>query len=118
MESCGWLRVKQLVVFKTKLLVHKTLLSEKSLYLHSRFYSDNTYTTRQHSTTWCIMLDQAFRCKSFRHRGADIRTSKTLQTFKFKIKRWIEMNTRLEDQTIHVSHTVFPSICKLLLVTF
>ena len=57
-ESCSWLTVKQQ-------LVHK-----KSSYLHSRFYSDNTFTTRQHSTTGCIMLNQAFRCKSFRHRGA------------------------------------------------
>ena len=105
LDSCGWLTVKQLVVFKTKQLVHKTPLSKKSLYLHRKFCSGHTYTTRQHST-WCIRLNQTFRCKSvlprnsFRHRGAydysalqaDIRTSKTLQTFKSKLKRWIKMN--------------------------
>ena len=69
-ESCSWLTVKQLAVFKSKQLVHKTLLSKKPSYLHSRFFSDNTFTARQHSTTGCIMLNQAFRCKSFRHRGA------------------------------------------------
>ena len=105
LERCGWLTAKQLEFFQTTLLVHKTLLSKRPLYLHSRFCSDHTYTTRQH-ITGCIRLDQNLRRKSdlprnsFRQRGAydtnaltaDIRTSKTLQTFKSKFKRWIKMN--------------------------
>ena len=104
LERYGWLTVKQLEFFQTT-LVHKTLLSKRPLYLHSRFCSYHTYTTRQH-ITGCIRLDQNFRRKSdlprnsFRQRGAydsnaltaDIRTSKTLQTFKSKFKRWIKMN--------------------------
>ena len=105
MEKCGWLTVKQLVVFQTTLMVHKTVSSGKSYYMNSRLSSDFSYRTRQHSTG-SIRLDQTYRYKSelpkcsFRYRGAhdynaippDIRSSRNMNTFKPKLKRWVKMN--------------------------
>ena len=42
MEICGWLTVKQLVVFQTTLMVHKTLISGRPHYMSSRLSSDYT----------------------------------------------------------------------------
>ena len=108
MDRCGWLTVKQLVVYQTNILVHKTLLSSKPHYLHDRLSSDNNhmYRTRQHSTGG-IRMDQTYRYKSdlpqksFRYRGAHnyntipavIRTTRNMATFKTKLKRWLKMNT-------------------------
>ena len=105
MDKCGWLTVKQMIVFQTTLMVHKTLLTKQPFYLHSRFPTDQPYGTRQHSTG-CIRLDQTFRCKGdlprtgFRQRGAhgynslpaEIRTCKNLGTFRYKLRRWIRQN--------------------------
>ncbi len=97
--------MKQLVVYQTTILVHKTLQTRRPLYLHTRFSTDYSYSTRQYSTG-CIRLDETYRCRSdlpknsFRHRGAhhynalpaQIRTSRNLTTFKLKLKRWIKQN--------------------------
>ena len=75
MEKCGWLNVRQLVVYQTNLMVHKTLLAKKPYYLHSRLSSEYPVSTRQH-TTGCIRMDESFRCNSdltrnsFRYSGA------------------------------------------------
>ena len=105
MERCGWLTVKQLVVFQTTLMVHKTLISGRPHYMTSRLSSDYTYRTRQHSTG-SIRMDETFRYKSdlpqhsFRYRGAhdynalppDLRTIRNLEIFKPRLKRWVKSN--------------------------
>ena len=105
MDMCGWLTVKQLIVFQTTVMVHKTLLTQQPFYLYSRLPTDQPYRTRQHSTG-CIRLDQTFRCKgdlprsSFRQRGAhgynslpaEVRACKNLSTFRYKLRRWIKQN--------------------------
>ena len=86
-------------------MVHKTVSSSKPYYMNSRLSSDFSYRTRQHSTG-SIRLDQTYRYKSelpkcsFRYRGAhdynaippDIRSSRNMNTFKPKLKRWVKMN--------------------------
>ena len=105
MEKCGWLTVKQLALHQTILMVHKTLLTSRPLYMYSRLYSDYSYSTRQHSSG-CIRLDHTYRCRgdlpenSFRYRGAhcynalpaEIRTVRNMNTFKLKLKRCIKEN--------------------------
>ena len=100
MDKCGWLTVKQLVVYQTTILVHKTLQTRRPLYLHTRFSTDYSYSTRQYSTG-CIRLDETYRCRSdlpetsFRHRGAhhcialpaQIRTSRKLKSWLKQIRK-------------------------------
>ena len=109
METCGWLSVKQLVVYQSAIMIHKTILSRKPFYMHSRLSMEYSYGTRQQASG-CIRLDQTFRYRgdlprnSFRVRGAnsynsipaDIRASLTMATFKSKLKKWILTNISLE----------------------
>ena len=109
MTACGWLSVKQLVVFQSTAMVHKMFLTKKPYYMHSRLTMEYSYRTRQQASG-CIRLDQTFRSKgdlpknSFRCRGAasynsipaEIRASLTMTTFKTKLKKWIMTNITLE----------------------
>ena len=109
MAACRWLSVKQLVVYQSTAMVHKTFLSNKPYYMHNRLSTEFSYRTRQ-QTTGCIRLDQSFRSKgdlpkhSFRCRGtayynsipAEIRASLTMTTFKTKLKRWTRTNIGIE----------------------
>ena len=109
MTACGWLSVKQLVVFQSTAMVHKMFLTKKPYYMHSRLTMEYSYRTRQQASG-CIRLDQTFRSKgdlpknSFRCRGAasynsipaEIRASLTMTTFKTKLKKWIMTNISLE----------------------
>ena len=36
MDTCGWLTVKQRVMYQTTIIVHKTFMTNKPYYLHSR----------------------------------------------------------------------------------
>ena len=60
MEVCGWLTVKQLVMFQTTLMVQKTLQTSKPYYLNTRLNTDPDFRTRQ-QTGGCIRLDQTYR---------------------------------------------------------
>ena len=117
MRCCGWLTVKQLVVYQTTVMVHKTLLAKRPFYLHTRLTREFSHSTRQ-CTNRCIRIDESFRCKSdlprnsFRHRGAnnynalpaDVRTCRNMSTFKSKLKRWIMQNKLifLYSLTLHL----------------
>ena len=105
MDTCGWLTVKQLVMYQTTIMVHKTFMTNKPYYLHSRLDTEHSYRTRQH-TSGCIRLDQTFKYtsdlpkNSFRCRGAhyyntipaEIRATRNMNTFKSKLKGWIRRN--------------------------
>ena len=109
MDTCGWLTVKQLVMYQTTIMVHKTFLTKKPYYLHSRLDTEHSYRTRQH-TSGCIRLDQTFKYtgdlpkNSFRYRGAhdyntipaDIRATRNMNTFKSKLRGWIRRNMSTE----------------------
>ena len=43
MEACVWLSVKQLVVYQSTVMVHKTLLTCKPYYLHSKLNMEYSY---------------------------------------------------------------------------
>ena len=105
MQMCGWMTVKQLVKYHTILLVHKTIMSKKPVYISNRLSREHSCRTRQESSG-CIRLDQSFKSrtdlpkKSFRYRGAhdynsippELRTTASMTSFKTKLKKWIKMN--------------------------
>ena len=109
MAACGWLSVKQLVVYNTVEMVYKTLRSGYPRYLYGRLNpSPHPFRTRQ-SSTGRIRQDETFRCNislksdSMRYRGAkeynripaDIINSPSLETFKKKLRQWVKMNVDL-----------------------
>ena len=95
--------VKQLVRYHTILMVHKIIMTSKPMYIHNRLETEHGYRTRS-STTGGIRLDQTYRYKTdlpikrFRYRGthdynaipAELRGIRNIQTFKTKLKRWIQ----------------------------
>ena len=109
MDTCGWLSVKQQVIYHTTAMVHKTVLTGKPYYIHSRFNIEHAYRTRQH-TTGCIRIDNSYNYNSdlprnsFRCRGtsyyntisADIRAAMTMNTFKSRLKKWIRKNVSID----------------------
>ena len=50
MDTCGWLTVKQRVMYQTTIIVHKTFMTNKPYYLHSRLDTEHSYRTRQHTS--------------------------------------------------------------------
>ena len=94
-----------MVKYNTIIIVHKTIMDKKPVYMSSRLPTDHSYRTRQDSSV-CVRLDQTFRSRndlplrSFRYRGAqdynsipaELRSAATMTTFKIKLKKWIKMN--------------------------
>ena len=105
LASCNWLSVKQLVVYQTLLTTHRTVSTGHPKYLSDRLDRDHPYQTRQ-ATDGSIRFGEDFSGKqaithsSFRYRAArdynripaKIRTAKTIQTFKCKLRQWVSSN--------------------------
>ena len=108
MESCGWMSVKQLVVYQTLVMIHKILLTGSPSHLYEKLSRSHPFRTRQASTR-CIRQDETFSSNSsllsssFRFRGAtyynqlpaSLRAVKTMGTFKTKVKHWVKGNIDL-----------------------
>ena len=102
MKSCSWLSIKQLVFYNTIIMTHKISTCGTPFYLHDKLFLDYAYSTRQ-ATQGGVKFGERFRGKtaltqsSFLYRAAidyntiptDIRSAKTMQTFKKKLKKWI-----------------------------
>ena len=109
LDSCNWLSVKQLVVYQTLIMIHKTLQSGTPSYLFNRLSTPHSYKTRQ-GTSGSIRQDETFKSvsslprNSFRYRGAQdynrlpasFRTIFNITTFKVKVKQWVKRNISLE----------------------
>ena len=109
MESCGWLSIKQLVVYQTIIMIHKTLQNNSPGYMYNRLNMEHSYRTRQ-GTSGGVRQDETFRSTSslprgsFRFRGshdynlipASIRAINCISTFKLKLKQWVQTNISLE----------------------
>ena len=104
LKQCGWLSVKQLVVYHDLLLVYKTMATKRPSHLFQKFSQPFGANTRHAKTAGSIRLnDKAkndFGKKKFSYRAVEqwnslppsIRISPTLQTFKSSIKKWITDN--------------------------
>ena len=109
LKECRWLSVNQLVFYQTTLHVHKIVTSGKPDNIRKKFNTDHPYPTRQ-ATGGGLRFGEEFDAtsglshKSFSYRGtqsynrvpAYIRKEKSLQTFKYKLKQWVNTNIPLD----------------------
>ena len=101
--------IRQLVFYQTVLGVHKIMRARKPEYLSKKFGADHPYRTRQ-STSGCIRFGDEFNAKSslshtsFCYKGtveynripSTIRQAATIETFKYKLKKWISTNIPID----------------------
>ena len=99
MDACGWLSVKQLVMYQTTVMVHKTFQTRKPYYLHERLSIEHSYRTRRETRYKSDIPRKSFRCRGASYYNsipADIRTSMNMSTFKSKLKKWTRLNISLQ----------------------
>ena len=104
LNDCNWLSVNQLIFYQTVLKTQKVLISGRPLYLQQRFSTLHPYKTRQAAGGSIWHGESPSMEKSFTHRAAHayntipshIRTSRTLPTFKFKLKKWVAANIPID----------------------
>ena len=111
LARCGWLSVKQLVVYQTLVMTHKILTSGSPFYLRQKLCTTHAYRTRSASTgsirlqtTIVAHSQHDFSSSSFLHRAstdynrlpAHIRSVRTMVAFKTKLKAWIKTNVPIK----------------------
>ena len=109
LSHCNWLSIRQLVFYHTVLSTYKVLDSQKPLYLSSKLVRDHPYRTRLASSGGLRYkeghgVDSSLTHKSFINRAirdfnsipADLKTTKTLNNFKKKLKIWIKSNIPID----------------------
>ena len=102
LTQCNWLSIKQLIFFHSALVVYRTSESGTPVYLAQYLSTDHPLNTRQ-NTQGTIRLTGhhgAIVENSFLRRAArsyniiprDIRSARTVHSFKKKLKTWIKNN--------------------------
>ena len=102
LEECRWLSVNQLIFYQTCVQVQKILLGGGPVYFKQKFCTHHPRETRQ-ATGGSIWRGQDWTSSSFSSRGAqayntipaDIRNSRSIPTFKSKLKKWVSNNITL-----------------------
>ena len=102
--QCGWMSIRQLVLYHTVLTMRKILKSGKPLYLQNKLSSQFPYPTRQATGGHVRQTLDSVAEGSFISRGTkayncipdDIRSTQNLPTFKKKLKNWILANTPID----------------------
>jgi uncharacterized membrane protein YdbT with pleckstrin-like domain len=101
--QCGWMSVKQLIVFHNMVQVFKAKSEQKPVFLHKTVSKTFNYKTRASSTgswvdnnkTSSDIAKDAFLSKSTKLWNAlhpAIRQAENIRKFKFKLKEWIKTN--------------------------
>ena len=107
-KACGWMSVRQLMMYHSLVLLHKTLASKSPVYLYQKVNSggDFSYCTRQATTGsvrqgpgprkelsrlgWCWRsLDL------FNRLPTDLKLERKLPSFKKRLKDWIGNHTSI-----------------------
>ena len=106
LDQCGWLSIKQLVVFHSLILVFKIRHDKKPVYLANKLGQDFSHNTR-FSRENRICLNRNFEydltMQSFIPRAtaswnslpATIRLSPNLNIFKQQVKSWVKTNIEI-----------------------
>ena len=108
MIKCNWLSVKQLAVYHTLVLTHKTILSQQPRYLYDKFSSQYPRNTRL-SASNSIRIDGSFNAglsvatSSYRWRAsslynnlpANLRAETKLSRFKAGLKTWVSSSIEI-----------------------
>ena len=101
LKQCGWLSVRQLVVYHTALSTHKTVREGRPEFHFDKMCADHNYDTRN-----TVKFSDNFSAKSERakssycYRGAilynqlpyEIKQCQNISTFKKKLKAWVLNN--------------------------
>ena len=103
LKQCGWLSIRQLVVYHSSILVHKVMMKKSPSYLYSMFSSKYQIDTRQARSeqikpTRISTLELSY--ESFRWRAARmyndlpiaLRQVTSVPKFKKELKKWIIEN--------------------------
>ena len=102
LRECGWLSVRQLVMYHSILLVYKTIQTTSPKYLYSKLSSEFPYNTRL-ADSESVRMGSAFKCKleltekSFLNRATvtfnqlptKMRQISKLDDFKENLKGWV-----------------------------
>ena len=103
LKQCGWLSVKQLVVYHSSILVYKVMKAESPQYLFSMFSTEYTCDTRQARSgqvkptrrSNLDLSEESFRwraAKYYNNLPADLRQAVSASIFKTGLRRWILEN--------------------------
>ena len=109
LAACNWLSVKQLVMYQSLVMTHKVIISGSPFYLKENFNTVHSYRTRQASTGSIRRGPEPskphnFTFNSFTYRATreynllpgQIRSSRTMSSFKTKLKEWIKTNVPID----------------------
>ena len=104
LQDCKWLSVKQLVFYHTALQTHKILTSGRPVYFKQKMNTVHPYRTRQATGGSIWRGEEDLTGASFSSRAAQsynslpasIRGSRTLNTFKYKLRKWVVTNIPLD----------------------
>ena len=103
LQQLGWLSVRQMIVFHSLVLVFKTRINQKPVYLHSQVsaqFNVNTRLAVSHGIRETRRTQSEIDRKSFFPRTinqwnslpADVRSAPSLGKFKMKLKAWVKQH--------------------------
>ena len=103
LQQCGWLSVRQMVIFYDLVLVYKIRRDKKPVYLYDKLGRTNTYNTRQMTETSIKppdTLNTKIAKTSFINRAItawnnlpnELRLANSLGSFKIQTKLWVKEN--------------------------
>ena len=105
LNQCSWLSIKQLIFFHSVLAVHRTIITGMPLYLAQHLKTDHPLNTRQGAQGnvrltghYSDKVESSFlrrAAKCYNQIPADIKSAKTVPTFKKKLKQWIRSNIQI-----------------------
>ena len=108
LTACGWMSVKQLLVYHSMILLHRTVATKKPEYLYRKVKSGGEYryntrqadsgTIRQGPGPALDLTARSWCCKSiemFNALTADLKMEKKLPKFKKRLKNWIKDNVSI-----------------------
>jgi hypothetical protein len=108
LKQCGWLSVKQLVFYRSVVLVFKTLKHQQPQYIFQKLNTTFPYDTRLAESN-AIRTGESFQPKleltkkSFVHRATksyneipgSLRQAQNVKTFQKKLKQWVMENLEI-----------------------
>ena len=106
LRHCGWLSVRQLVLYHSVIQVYKTLLTSSPKYIHSKLSTEFPYNTRL-SQSDSVRMGEDFKSKlelteksfmnratiSFNSLPAELRKIGKIEVFKKELKAWVLENS-------------------------
>ena len=105
LNQCSWLSIKQLIFFHSVLAVHRTISTGMPLYLAQHLKTDHPLNTRQGAQGnvrltghYSDKVESSFlrrAAKCYNQIPADIKSAKTVPTFKKKLKQWTRSNIQI-----------------------